>query len=40
MIDDDITGDELDPDVAAELGSLSKGAARAVACGALLPGAR
>ena len=31
VIDDDITGDELDPDVAAELGSLSKGAARAVA---------
>ena len=31
VIDDDITGDELDPDVATELGSLSKGAARAVA---------
>lgn len=31
VVDDDITGDELDPDVAAELGSLSKGAARAVA---------
>ena len=31
VIDEDITGDELDPDVAAELGSLSKGAARAVA---------
>ncbi|HEX6326124.1 MAG TPA: hypothetical protein VFZ72_06100 [Jiangellaceae bacterium] len=31
VIDDDITGDELDPEVAAELGSLSKGAARAVA---------
>jgi len=31
VLDDDITGDELDPEVAAELGSLSKGAARAVA---------
>lgn len=31
VVDDDITGDELDPDVAAELGSLSRGAARAVA---------
>lgn len=30
-IDDDVTGDELDSDVAAEFGSLSKGAARAVA---------
>ncbi len=30
-IDEDVTGDELDPDVAAELGSLSRGAARAVA---------
>ncbi|HEU4543978.1 MAG TPA: hypothetical protein VFR23_22790 [Jiangellaceae bacterium] len=30
-IDEDVTGDELDPEVAAELGSLSKGAARAVA---------